>query len=73
MQEYVYARYTMNVTPSIVLTAGEVWRADAPLVRAHPDWFSDDWAVLARTDGKMPPVVEEATAEPGVRRARRSA
>ena len=67
MEGFVYARFTAHVSPAITIIAGEVWRADAPLVRAHPDWFSDDFGAMARTDGALP-VIEEATAEPGARR-----
>lgn len=44
-----------------LLTAGEAWFADDPLVRAHPWAFTDVPTVIKGT----PVPVEQATAAPG--------
>lgn len=77
----VYVQTSQWVTPTVFLNKGEIWDAEDPLVRAAPNWFTDDpyAAKLVRTstpeqlpvvpDPKpAPKVVEEATAEPGTTR-----
>jgi len=66
----VRALFSANITPTLVINAGELWDADDPVVRQHPEWFSDDLDAIARRT-RPAPVMEEATAEPGVRRATR--
>ena len=63
----VRALFTADISPTISLVVGELWDADDPVVRSHPDWFSDDLDAIAR---RTRPRVEDATAEPGVRSAR---
>jgi hypothetical protein len=48
----------------IILTEGDTWAADDPVVRARPDLFTDDPSILRRSSR-----VETATARPGEQRA----
>jgi hypothetical protein len=76
MSHYVFATSTVSVrepgaTYPIAVHRGSAWYADCPLVRAHPDLFSD-------TPPDVHPVgwestVEQATAAPGEKRATRRA
>lgn len=68
MDGYVYAAINADVSPTVTLRFGDIYSTTHSLVRAHPEWFSDDWGAIARTDG---PRIEDATAEPGVRNASR--
>lgn len=53
---------------TVNLTRGDCWAADDPFVKAHPGLFSDE-AIPRRTTAA--PVIEQATAAPGERRATR--
>lgn len=71
----VFARATTSVRapgskyPTSV-HVNEPWYAEHPLVLANPDLFADQPAeILPR--GWSPPVVEQATAAPGEKRATR--
>lgn len=56
----------------IRLTEGDVWDADDPFVKAHPELFSVEPTKLKRTTKDS--TVEQATAAPGEKRgARRDA
>jgi hypothetical protein len=64
----VYAKFTSWVTPSVQIVEGEAWRADDPIVRLHPDWFSDLPKIVRTTLPRhlqVDPPVEQATAAPG--------
>lgn len=52
------------------LRAGSVWPADDPLVKAHPEMFSDTPEVLETSRGVKYRPIEQATAAPGEKRAR---
>ena len=63
----VYAISTTNTARDGLifrLAEGEVWDADDPLVKAHPDLFSKEPTKVRRSA----PRVERATAAPGERR-----
>lgn len=79
MANIVYALFSTWVTPTVQLERGQVWDAGDPVVRSHPDWFTDDPAKLEaegliRRSGPQvhtpepPPVVEQATRAPGEKR-----
>lgn len=56
------------------LTEGDLWDADDPVVREHPDWFSDDLEpIIRRSVPKVESPVEQATAAPGEKRPTRRA
>jgi len=73
----VYATFSTWVTPTVQIERGEIWDADDPVVASHPDWFTTDPTAFARRSasdvynaanaesGK----VEQATADPGEKRA----
>lgn len=61
MAEYVYATFSTWVTPTVQMHKGEIWDASDPVVRSHPDWFTDSPEQFARRSG---PIVEEATDNP---------
>lgn len=67
----VYATATKHVGSGVV-HKGSHWPADDPIVRDHPDLFSDDarygMSYSVEPDGYDAPV-EQATAAPGERRA----
>jgi hypothetical protein len=44
--DVVYALTTMHVAGTM-LKQGELYDANHPLVRAHPEWFSDDLLQIA--------------------------
>jgi hypothetical protein len=73
----VYARSSV-VLPlpagyPIRILIGSHWRADDPVVRDHPDLFSEDPRTGLSQSAALPDVedapVEQATAGPGERRA----
>lgn len=61
----VFARVSASVG-DIIIREGEAWASDDPIVKHHPDLFSDMPAKVRRTVAP----VEDATAEPGERRRR---
>lgn len=71
----VYAKDTKRVELAVggfgMIPKGSHWPADDPIVKAHPDVFSEDprWGMLYSTEpaGYDAPV-EQATAAPGERR-----
>ena len=72
----VYATATVSVaTPGgypALVRGGTHWSADDPLVRAHPDLFSDDprWGLTSSVPlDDLEPPVEQATASPGEKRS----
>ena len=70
MQKYVFARSDCSTVNSktglkIRIKSNEVWAADDPFVLANPGLFSDVPSVVRRTES---PVVESASAVPGVKR-----
>jgi hypothetical protein len=54
---------------SVDLHPSQVWDANDPLVRAHPEYFSDVPAVLQQSTGVVRRGVEQASAAPGEKRA----
>lgn len=69
-QMYVFAlrSASVNYGPlSVTVVEGQVWDANDPFVKAHKDMFTDTPVRVHRTIA----VVEEATAAPGAKRARR--
>ena len=68
-ENVVRALFTMHVSESEMMFAGNLYVRSHPLVRAHPDWFSDDLETVAI--GYTPPI-ETATADPGEKRAVRA-
>jgi hypothetical protein len=52
------------------LTAGSVWRADDPFVKANPDLFADSPEFVESSRGVIVRGVEQATAAPGEKRGR---
>jgi hypothetical protein len=57
-------------------TRGWAYHVDDPLVKTHPDCFTDQPLLAASTPGWEPPVdepVEQATAGPGEKRTTRRA
>lgn len=73
MGKTVFATFSTWVTPTVHINRGEAWDSDDPVVRSHPDWFTDSPDEFARrtadAGAQAPePVVEQATAAPGERR-----
>lgn len=67
---YVQAREPATGTvdgEQFVLSPGEVFDADHPIVRSYPDFFKP------LEPSRQRPTVEQATAEPGERRGQRGA
>ncbi len=50
----------------LTVREGEAWAADDPIVKRYPEAFTKDLRAVRRSA----PVVEQATAAPGERRAR---
>lgn len=68
-----FARYTTNTgLPGNPMTfyveEGDAWDADDPIVKAHPELFSDTPVTVHSSFGKR--TVEQATAAPGEKRKR---
>ena len=55
---------------TVTLRANSVWRADDPLVKAHPEWFTDAPEVVETSAGAVYRSVESVTARPGEKRGR---
>lgn len=76
MGKPVYAITNGYVDPSIRVSRGEIWDDDDPIVRQHPQHFTDDPYThgLLRHSGTPPTrnesaaAVETATATPGEKR-----
>lgn len=73
LQDIRFATANVNVVVDGVPTfvrVGTVWHVSNPVVVAHPDLFSDDarWAMNGKVDLDED-LVEQATANPGERRA----
>lgn len=66
------APYQLATGVRAMVVKGSHWPADDPVVRSHPEWFSEDprygMAFSEPPDGWDSPVVETATANPGERR-----
>lgn len=87
MSGHVFATFSTWVTPTVQVQKGEVWDADDPVVRSHPDWFTTDASAFTRRSdmdtatanrpmpGSMRTAapVEQATAAPGEKRVIRRA
>lgn len=74
MPAIVRAQINAHVSETVQLHEGEVWKADASLVRARPSYFSapvddPDGVFYASALGESS-VIEEMTAEPGAQRSR---
>jgi hypothetical protein len=70
----VYAKNTSPVyVNGHIVIAGQHWPADDPVVRAQPELFTDDarYGLTASVPVPPEPVVEQATAAPGEKRATR--
>lgn len=64
MASYVYATFSTWVTPTVAINRGEVWDASDPVVKAHPDWFTDDpRSILRRSGPDQGEDVEDGKAE----------
>ena len=79
MAGYVVADATFDFGPTGKLVAGTIYRADDPLVKDHPDWFTDlDQSPFLVTSvhpdkPKDDSGVEQATAAPGEKRTTKRA
>lgn len=72
MAGYVTANSSFYFGETGSLVAGTIYRSDDPLVKDHPDWFTDlDESPFLATSVKpeKPAPVEQATAAPGEKRA----
>jgi hypothetical protein len=65
------------IDPTVQLRRGEAWDDEDPIVREHPEHFTDDpygHGLLRHSGGahpvRTPDAVEAATAAPGERRTR---
>lgn len=72
--DYVVAKSTYHTGVATMLSEGQIFRADDPFVKAHPDDFvpleeSAQFVGPPEAKAKTEPVVEEATANPGEKRA----
>ncbi len=67
----VYPKFTGWVGESVFVNEGEPWAADDPFVLAHPEHFRSNVGPSLRRTGAAEPLVEQATAEPGEKRAAR--
>jgi len=63
----VRALFSGSITPTVNIVENELWDADDPIVKSHPQFFSADLDTHARRT-VAPKVIEEATAEPGAKR-----
>lgn len=70
--QIVFARETF-IAGHITVIAGSHWPADDPLVVAHKKLFTDDPTFGMSSSAPVAPVVEQATAAPGEKRATRRA
>lgn len=66
--DIVRALITTHYSPYAMLAAGELFPADDPLVRAHPDWFSADLEPMLKRTG---PAVGDEPARRGPGRPRK--
>jgi hypothetical protein len=70
---HVFANSTVHVRPGVLVTRGEAWSADDPIVQDRPDLFTDDPSEVGALRRSGPatghPIVESATAEPGEKRS----
>ena len=80
MAGYVVADATFDFGPTGKLVAGTIYRADDPLVKDHPDWFTDldeSPFVVSSVHPDKPKTedaeVEKATAAPGEKRTTKRA
>lgn len=75
----VIATFSTWVSPTVHVNKGDSWDASDPVVRDHPDWFTNDPAELERlgllkhsdtsVGRRAEVVVEQATADPGEKRS----
>ncbi len=79
MGKPVFATTDTWVDQEVKLQRGQIWDDEDPIVREHPDHFTDDPHAhgLVRHSGTTPPTrtdsakaAETATAAPGEKRAR---
>lgn len=71
----VYAKYTTWVNAATQIVEGEAWRADDPIVKAHPEKFGELPKIIRTTlprHLRAEPPVEQATAAPGEKRVTRA-
>ena len=69
---YVFVKDSTSIgagSNMLLLARGDVWPASDPLVRDHPELFTEHPPILRRSA----PPVEQATAGPGERRGVRRA
>jgi hypothetical protein len=64
-QKMVRAVGDFREMPATIVRQDDMWPADDPVVKAHPEWFD-----LPRkaAEKRAEPVVEQATAAPGEKR-----
>ena len=67
----VRALFTAHVGQFEQIHENELFLDNHPLVKQHPEWFSADLEPIARGYTGPVSIMEEATAEPGTRRATR--
>lgn len=75
----VYAKYTTWVNAATQIVEGEAWRADDPIVKAHPEKFGELPKIIRttlprhlRAESPVEQPVEQATAAPGEKRVTRT-
>lgn len=54
MADVVIARFTAHYGETGQIHEGELWEATHPLVKEHPDWFTDDILKYAVRDPNPP-------------------
>ncbi len=67
----VRARGTFHYGEHGMLHEGDLWDAEDPVVRDHPEWFDDDLDSAAKRSVPREAPVEQATAAPGEKRPTR--
>jgi hypothetical protein len=65
VKDYVVAINSGFVGESGTLNRGDIYSADDPIVRAHPDLFTDDPHAHGLIRGTGPGRVEDTSAAPG--------
>jgi len=60
----VLAKSDVWIETNVMIRRGQPWDADHPVVRAHPECFTDDDPTLLEHSFERP-AVEEMTAVPG--------
>ncbi len=75
MANVVYAIFSTWVTPTVQVEKGQIWDPEDPVVKSHPDWFTDDPSAFVRRSQMYSAASanaagpEAATAAPGEKRS----